>query len=266
MKNLEKYKEDLNQLIETGGQLLNAIQYECSKEEFKKVVKKTLGAKATDFLSNLPAFSDGYQAWYSEAKVLVRQLLPDRFDDFCDYYEKPKGRKDLDHENYRISDYLLNLSATRRGETIVGPDSAIPKFHQQLEIVKAVKKRFESSLFDIRQIVQANLFDSELEAAKALVKNGFFRSGGALAGVVMEKHLVQVCENHGIKFRKKKLTIADFNEALKAAEVIDIPRWRLNQHLADIRNRCDHHREAEPTSEQVTDLVDGVMKLTKTVF
>ena len=93
-----------------------------------------------------------------------------------------------------------------------------------------------------------------------------FRAAGALAGVVMEKHLAQVCDNHGIPLHKKAPTIADFNDKLKEAEVIDISQWRFNQHLGDIRNLCDHDKDAEPTKEQVNDLVDGVRKLTKTLF
>lgn len=270
MKNLERYKDDLNQLITTGEDLHFAMQLKCHPEQFKKIAKEELGNKAQAMFKNLPSFSEGYQAWYSEAKALVRQLLPDRLDDFSGYYEKAKLRKAITAENYRISDYLAALQVTRREgmvqKVIVGPSAAIPSFVQQLTIVKAIRKRFESSLFDIRTIMQADLFDSELEAAKALVQYGFFRAGGALAGVVMERHLAQVCENHAIKFRKKKLTIADFNDALKEADAIDLPQWRFNQHLGDLRNLCDHDKATEPTSEQATDLVDGVMKLTKTLF
>ena len=37
MKNLEQYKNDLNQLIETGDYLHNAIQYECMREVLPKI-------------------------------------------------------------------------------------------------------------------------------------------------------------------------------------------------------------------------------------
>ena len=161
----------------------------------------------------------------------------------------------------------MNLNITRGGyKVVVGPDAAIPRFRQQLAIVKAIRDRFESSLFDIKQIVQADLFDSELEAAKALVKHGFFRAGGAIAGVVMEKHLAEVCKNHGIRIRKRNPVIADFNDALKNANVIDLPQWRSNQYLGDLRNLCDHNKEKEPSEDEVTDLISGVMKLTKTLF
>ena len=267
MKNLDQYKGDLERLVATGDNLYNAMQYECRPEGYRKAARKELGEKATDFLRNLPSFSAEYQAWYSEAGALIRQLLPNRLDDFSGYYEQPKTRKEVTYGSYRISDYLLRLQVKNAlGEVTVDPSAAIPRFEQQLAIVKAVKNRFESSLFDIRQLVQADLFDSELEAAKALVKHGFLRAAGAVAGVVMEKHLAQVCDNHAITMRKKRPTIGDFNNALKDADVINTPQWRFNQHLGDIRNLCDHNKDAEPTEKQVNDLVDGVMELTKMLF
>ena len=268
MKNLEQYKEDLERLIEKGERLSLAMECACGPEAFKKRLREQVDEEeVANFLRNLPSFSAEYQAWYSEAGALIRQLLPNRLDDFSSYYERPKTRKGLTNESYRISDYLLGLGMKDGfGEEVVGPSAAIPRFRQQLAIVKAVKKRFESSLFDIRQLVQADLFDSELEAAKDLVKNGYLRPAGVVAGVVMEGHLAQVCDNHGITFRKRAPTITDFNNALKKVDVIDTPQWRSNQHLGDIRNLCGHKKGAEPTKEQVNNLVDGVMKLTKTLF
>lgn len=244
---------------------------ECSPEDLARGLKKLGNEKVVkEFLRSLPSFRDTYQLWYSEAKALVRQLLPDRLPDFASHYEKPKPRKDITHESYKIEDYLQHLSVTRtHGETVtklVGPEAAIPQFRQQLAILKSAKLRFESSLFDIRQLVQADLLDSELEAAAELARNKFTRAAGAVAGVVLERHLGQVCENHGIKIAKKSPGISDLNDALKNANVIDIPAWRSIQHLADIRNLCDHDKNAEPTTDQVNDLVAGVMKVTKTLF
>ncbi len=174
----------------------------------------------------------------------------------------------MTYENYRIEDYLQGLSVTRGYERqkVVGPDAAVPQMLQQLAILKSVGARFESSLFDIRQLVQADPFDSELDAAKELAKNKFTRAAGALAGVVLERHLGQVCDNHSIKIAKKSPVISEFNDALKEAKVIEIPDWRFIQHLADIRNLGDHDKKIEPTPGQVNDLISGVMKITKTLF
>jgi hypothetical protein len=261
--NLDRYKKDLDSLLATGKDLQDAMQVECFPAQVRALRKED-----SDLFKNLPSFLDAYQPWYSQAKALVRQLLPDRLSDFVGHYEKPKTRKDIDYENYTIEDYLQGLAVTRGydKEKVVGPDAAIPHFRQQLAIIKSVGARFESSLFDIRQLAQADLFDSELDAAEELAKNKFTRAAGALARVVLERHLAQVCDNHGIKIAKKAPVISDLNDALKGTNTIDIPQWRFIQHLADIRNLCDHDRKTEPTAEQVNDLVAGVKKITKTLF
>jgi hypothetical protein len=85
-------------------------------------------------------------------------------------------------------------------------------------------------------------------------------------GGTSEKHLLEVCSNHNIKITKKHPTIADLNDALKNSDVIGTAEWRFNQHLADVRNLCDHNKQKDPTSEQVDDLIQGVAKVTKTIF
>ncbi len=266
---IDKYESDLNSLLELGNSLHMAMQFECDPEGFRKAVGEKLDKKeAKQFLSSLPSFNEKYQTWYSEAKVLIKQLLPDRLSDFVRHYEKPKPRKDIGFENYRMEDYLQGLRTTRGWEKklVVDPSAAIPQFRQQLAILESVRPRFTSSLFEIQQLVQADLFDSELEAAKELSKNKYFRAAGAVAGVIIESHLGQVCQDHAIKFRKKHLTISDFNDELKAQKIIDVPTWRFVQHLGDLRNLCDHKKSDDPTKEQIDDLISGVDKITKTIF
>jgi hypothetical protein len=267
ISNLERFKKDLQQLIAKGNQLALAMQSECYREALVKAITGQV-KDADAFIAKLPSFKLEYQSWYSEAQALVKQLLPDRLIDFISHYQRPKSRKAVTYETYRIEDYLQGLGVTigYQKEKVVGPDAAIPQFEQQLAILKAANGRFASSLYDMRQLVQADLFDSDLDAAGELAKKKFCRAAGALAGVVLEKHLADVCGKHGIKVSKKHPGISDLNEALKNANAIDIPTWRLVQHLADIRNLCDHNKSIEPTPEQVADLVAGVKKITKTLF
>jgi hypothetical protein len=269
--NLNRLRKDLGTLIAKGENLHIALQAQTLPREFEEALRKQLGnqpKRIKEFLAALPTFSADYQPWYSEPKVLIKQLLPDRFADFVRHYEKPKARKNISYENYRIEDSLQGLQVTRgwEKEKVVGPDAAIPHFAQQLSILKSVTARFESSLFDIRQLAMADLFDSELDAAGELAKNKFIRPAGAVAGVVLEKHLTQVCENHSIKISKKAPGINDLNDALKEGNIIDVPLWRFVQHLADIRNLCVHNKQTEPTKSQVDDLVSGVNKVVKTLF
>jgi hypothetical protein len=266
--NLDRYKADLAALIKRGEQLSSALQRYAFEDEFDEMAKEQFGEKAEAYLKSMPEFTKDYQAWYSEAQRLIKQLLPDRLADFVRHYEKPKPRKDIDFENYRIEDALQGLTITRGYEKrkVVGAEGAIPHFDQQMAILRSVEARFESSLFDIRQLVQADLFDSELSAAEELLKHKFTRAAGAVAGVVLEKHLAQVSSNHNLKVAKKNPGISDLNELLKAEGVIDVPQWRFVQHLGDIRNLCDHSKAVEPSVDQVKDLIAGVAKITKTVF
>jgi hypothetical protein len=128
-----------------------------------------------------------------------------------------------------------------------------------------VQQRFQSSLFEIKQLVQADLFDSELDAAKELAAKKFTRAAGALAGVVLERHLREIAIKHSLTPRKSKPCISDWNDLLKSSDVIDMANWRFIQHLGDIRNLCDHPKSTDPTPEQAMDLVNGVAKIIKTI-
>lgn len=267
--NIDRYKKDFERLREQATLIEQAFAHYAYGEEYEAAVLKSCkGDKkaAKAHLDALPNFKDSYQAWYSECIAVLKQLLPDRLDDFVRLYEKPKGCKEISFENYRIEDALQGLRITYLDDVRADAKSAIPHMRQQVAILDALKNRFESSLYDIRQLVQADLLDSELEAARELLKHKFMRAAGAVAGVVLERHLSEVCAAHGVKIAKRHPGIADLNEALKNAAVIGTPEWRFNQHLADIRNLCDHNKHKEPTADQVGDLIDGVAKVTKTLF
>ena len=260
-----QYKKDWEALVSEGQKTLLAFQKEnFSDEEFYNLYSKE---QVDPVLKKLKSFSANYQSWYSKAKALLRQLLPDRLDDFVKLYEKPKTvRKNITFENYSIEDALTGLLVREYGEVKLGPRDAQSRLIQQMHIVEAIGQRFESSLFDIKQLVQADLFDTELDTAKNLLRNGYTRAAGAIAGVVLEAHLKQVCENHKISIRKAAPTISDFNDRLKSEEIIEAPMWRKIQYLGDIRNTCSHKKNADPKEEDVEDMIASVEKVIKNLF
>jgi hypothetical protein len=244
ISNIEKYKKDIKQLVQTGERLLGILN----------------GSN-----ENLLKFRDKYEIWYSEAYYLIKSILPDRLKDFELYYENKKEdslRKSLTYTAPRSEGIKMDFEYIPAEQI----DYARSLFVNQLAIVKSVQKRFESSLFDIRQVVQADLFDSELEAAKELNKKGFMRGAGAVAGVVLESHLLQLCDNHKIAVRKKNPSINDFGQLLKDNNVIETPTWRKIQHLADLRNLCDHKKKTDPNKDDIDELIDGVSKIVKNLF
>lgn len=255
--NLDKFKGDLAKIITESEILYYSMADELNLLD--ENIKKTLKEK------NVLKFTEHYEIWYSESYQLIKQILPDRLNDFLILYKNDK-RKEIDFCTYTISDYLIGLQTTRGDKVIADGRAALPKFKQQMNIVKSAEKRFESTLFDIKQILQADIFDNELETTLELHKNGFLRAAGAVAGVVLERHLNSICNTHNIKIQKKNPTINDYNELLKNNNIIEVHVWRNIQFLGDIRNLCDHNKEREPSKEEVNDLITGVKKTCKTIF
>jgi hypothetical protein len=257
---IERYQKDIEKLVKQGAKLVMALQREQSPDV---TVKSDIPEQE---LKKLPDFAGNYQAWYSESLALVSQLLPERVDDFRGYYA-PKGtRKDILYSNYTISDCLRGTTVRQFERIIAGPASAIGPMYQQFNIVQGLMNRFASSLYDIKTLVHADLLDDELLAAEELNERGFQRAAGAVAGVVLEGHLNAVCDRHGVSLRKKDPAISDLNDALKTASIVETATWRFIQHLGDLRNKCDHKKSSDPTQIEVSELIGGVRKITKTVI
>lgn len=154
--NLTKYKKDIEALIEKGFSLYKGLYYEL-RNELKSEFKKLSEEQKTEFAKH--SFKDKYNEWYNEALAVIKQLAPERLEDFKSYYKIEK-RKELTYETYTVSDYMIGLIKTRMNEVIVSTTSVIHKFEQQYYIVKSLRNRFESSLYDIKQLLQADVFDS----------------------------------------------------------------------------------------------------------
>jgi hypothetical protein len=120
-------------------------------------------------------------------------------------------------------------------------------------------------LYDLRTLLQAELLDNEIGAAEELLGKGFLRASGVIVGVVLESHLGKVAAAHSVAIKSNSPTIATFNDALKAAAVIDVTTWRRIQAMADVRNTCGHSRSVEPTREEVERLIADAKDIIKRV-
>jgi hypothetical protein len=247
--NIEKYKKDIAELIDSGQAIFDKMKTN----------------------ENLAELRQGYEVWYSESFAVIKIILPDRISDFSKMYYEDKKREGL--KTY----FQYTPSTIKKGTDWMGPraDEIIPPkeidvaksiFDSQIGILKSCERRFESSLFGIRELIQADIFGSELHAANELNKKGFTRGAGAIAGVVLEGHLKQVCANHKLLIKKSNPSINDYNQLIKDNEIIETPTWRLIQHLADLRNICDHKKQKDPTKDEIEELIRRVEKISKTVY
>lgn len=211
-------------------------------------------------------FQYDYQRWYTKALKVVATLAADRLAEFRSYYEVDPKRKSLGYGTYVIQDYIKGVAPNNFNY----PDfdtrkQVLQAFFNQITILNSLEERIDSILTNIEGELYAELQDSEVAVARQLAKVSV-RAAGALIGVLVEGHLQKVARAHGVKIAKKNPTIADLNDPLKAAGVMDTPAWRKISFLSDVRNLCSHKKDVEPTKEQVEELIQGAEWLTKNVF
>ena len=261
--NLDRYKEELTTLVATGDDMLSDLSLQVVKSNGKLTPnQEELRIKFEG------TFDQKYQQWYTVAQAVISQIIPDRLLEFETLYRGDGKRKKFDIDTYNIQDWLMGRRAevfTYMVKQFDDLGTVFGRFKTQLDILKSARMRFDSVLLDIKQLLQADLFDTELDAARELLKNGFTRPAGAISGVVLEGHLSQVCVNHRITVKKKDPSINDYNDLLKETSVIEIPLWRFIQRLGDLRNLCDHKKSKDPTNDDVDELISGVDRVIKTL-
>ena len=263
MSNLDKFRDKLDSLIQMGGEILvdmdksgseniNKLQSSDSPNRARTSIFLTPRQDTSKVYTSARSFlgqrvlSD-YQQWYTESTLVVKQLIPHRFDEFIESY----FQADLDS---------LTSIPYERG---MNPSLEIyKKMRLQYQILASSKSQLDSVVSNLRKIVQADLFDSELDAARELLDKGFTRAAGALAGVSLERSLKDLMADNDITFDSSKPTIGSMNEQLKGEGVYGIPVWRRVQCLADIRNQCGHAND-EPKVYDVKDMIEGIDRFVK---
>ena len=257
--NLDKHRSDLKRLMRLGEEMLIDVS-------LRDAPIDTEHREITREIQN--RFEREYQRWYTETCGVIGQLIPGRATEFEQLYLGDGKRKTTNADTYTIQDWLTGRRSPKDGPgeaSFIAIVAVSLRLKTQLEILKSAEARFESSLFDIRQLVRADLFDSELDACRELAAHGFLRAAGAIAGVLLEKHLRQVIADRGIIVRKTEPTINDFNDHLKKAGALDVPTWRKIQRLGDIRNLCGHSKHRDPTGEDVEEMIEGIERIIRTL-
>ena len=119
----------------------------------------------------------------------------------------------------------------------------------------AAKEDFEGGyLSSIRMLIQAEVFDSELEQANELLSSGYSAAAAVIAGVVLETALRELCDKEGISHGNLNKMNTDL---AKAGIYNKLMQKRLTA-LADVRNSAAHGKSGEFTGQDVTDMIRDV--------
>lgn len=188
-----------------------------------------------------------YEIWFAITKRIINQYS-DKYDTFESNYQGVinciTGKPTLSNKNAFF-------------------DSFIDIFDKQVNILRTVIPIISLNETNFKKIITADLLDSELSQAEQLYKHEYFRASGSIAGVVLERYLKTLCEVNQVDIGEKD-TIEPLATKLYKSEKIpefDITLFKSIQHLASIRNKCDHPKE-EPKQHEVRELLDKVKKIT----
>ena len=119
----------------------------------------------------------------------------------------------------------------------------------------AAKEDFEGGyLSSVKTLVQAKVFDSELEQAKELFSSGYSTAAAVIAGVVLETALRELCDRNAITHGKLDKMNADLT---KAGVYNKLNQKRITA-LADIRNSAAHGKPDEFEHQDVSDMIRDV--------
>lgn len=133
--------------------------------------------------------------------------------------------------------------------------------YKDLQRLKAVflaaREDFEGGyLSSVRTLVQAEVFDSELEQAEELLKGGYVTAAAVIAGVVLETALRELCDQASIPYGKLDKMNVDL---VKVGIYNKLVQKRITAH-ADIRNSAAHGKPEEFTEQDVSAMLQEVGK------
>ncbi len=127
----------------------------------------------------------------------------------------------------------------------------------------AAKEDFEGGyLNSIRNLVQAEVFTSELEQAEQLLSSGYASAAAVIAGVVLETTVRNLCSDRDIVHGKLDKMNADL---AKAGAYNSIQQKRITA-LAGIRNAAAHGNKDEFNPADVRGMIDDVERFLATTL
>lgn len=131
-------------------------------------------------------------------------------------------------------------------------------FRECMAVFQSAKEDYEGGyLFNMRSLIQAEVFDDALEQATELLKAGYKDPACVVAGVTLETTLKELCSRHGLTHAKMDKMNAD----LCKAGIYNMGMQKQITAWADRRNKAAHGDWTAYSDADVEDLIRGVNRL-----
>lgn len=133
-------------------------------------------------------------------------------------------------------------------------------------ILLAAKDDYEhGQLFEIRRLIEAEVFDDFLEQSEHLLESGYHPPAAVIAGCVLEDGLRKLCEANRIPVSLKPKLDTMNSDLAKAGVYSKLVQKRITA-LADLRNKAAHGKWDQFTKKDVVEMLQSVRRLMEENF
>lgn len=150
------------------------------------------------------------------------------------------------------------LIAFNEAEKLVNFDNNVERLKRMEAVFLAIKEDYEGGyLRSSRNLIQAEVFDTELEQASELLQGGYYTAAAVIAGVVLETSMRDLCIKNEIEIGNLNRMNADLAKKEAYSKLL---QKRITA-LSDIRNSAAHGRTENFTEEDVKSMIAEVQRI-----
>ena len=148
-----------------------------------------------------------------------------------------------------------HITEFNKAEPVSMYSSEYEAFKRLMAVFLAAKEDYEGGYLNtIRYLIQAEVFESELEQAEELFKSGYIAAAAVISRVVLETGVRQLCTDNGIGHGKLDKMNADL---AKAGVYNSLTQKQVTSHAA-VGNAAAHGKTSEYTSTDVQHMIQGI--------
>ncbi len=195
-----------------------------------------------------------FEIWYSMSLKFIQQFVPEKVKEFTFYYKSNEVGVDQIQELLQFNKMPQSLPINKK----MILRNFIHKFDRQRHILLTIPGIEKIKELSIRDLIYATFIDREIDEAIHLYEKSHYRAAGAIAGIALEQHLRLLCDKYDLNYEKKD-RIEPLVQKLYKNDKIDITEMKSIQHLANIRDKCDH--PSDITASKVKELIEGIKKI-----
>jgi hypothetical protein len=175
--------------------------------------------------------------WFTSSQNLLQRAFGPTSSHYTNFSEIP-GKQGL------------SFSPVRRGQGILRA---------------ALEDLEDGYLFDVRRLIEAEVFSDFLDQAEELLRTGYSGPAAVVAGCVLEDGLRRLCVANGIALPERPALDRMNADLARTGAYSKLALKRITA-IADIRNNAAHGNWDEFDKDDVKDMIEWITKFTQEQF